>query len=145
MLNQINSQFLSNYNQQKEEPISLDNPFHNVTNGIVSNNILNNVSFIKSLKNKINSPNPFVNINSNYPQLQPQNQNSNINIQGEFDETNFIDMIRNISLEPSNLNRNNINSLGQSIYGVNTPVGIGQNPFLKISGMVGEPSKIIII
>ena len=82
MLNQINSQFISNYNQQLEEPISLDNPFHNVTNGIVSDNILNNFSFLKPLKNKINSTNPFVNIPSNYPQLQLQNQNSNLNIQG---------------------------------------------------------------
>ena len=128
MFNQENSQFLNNYNQQFEGPITLDNPLHNIANGIVSKIISNNISLIKTLKNKLNSTNSYINLNNNFPQIQYNNQisnqNSSINMQGELDESNLIDMMKNISLEPSNPNRNNISSLGQSLYGVKIPLNM---------------------
>ena len=119
MFSQGTSQFLNNYNnQQLNNQLTLDNQ---LVNKILSNNILSQ----KSLKNKMNNGNSLFNINNNFPQLQYQNQKNNINFQQQIYESNLIDLIKNLSLEPSNLNINNLSSLNQSLLGINTPIGIG--------------------
>ena len=45
-------------------------------------------------------------------------------VQEELDESNLLDLMKNLSIEPSNLNENNISSFGQSLYGINTPLGM---------------------
>ena len=113
MINQGNAQLLNNYNLLLKERIALNSLLHNVAN-------------------TRNSQNQFMNVNPRVPQDLLENKNSNINIQGEFDETSFLNMINNISLEPSNLKRSNISTPinGQFLNQMNIPIGIGkpQNP-----------------
>ena len=126
MFNQGNSQLLNNnytYPQFNGQ-LNLDNQLQ----GIVSKILPNNILFLKSLKNKMNTGNPLLNLNNNLPQLQYPNQNKNLNFQQQqLDESNLIELLRNISLEPSNPNPNNISNLGQSLFGLNNLTGIG-NP-----------------
>ena len=128
MLNQGNSQLLNKYDLLLKERMALNNLLHNVTNSR-------------------NTQNQFMNINPQVPPVLLENKNSNINIQGEFDETNFLNMINNISLEPSNLKRNNIFTPTQEQFlnPMNTLVGIGkpQNPQVpKFLPEVGCPKDI---
>ena len=123
MLKQGNSQFLNNFNNhQFEDQISLANQMNGIVSKIKSNNNL-----LKPFKNKMNNGNAFLNLNRNIPQLQYQNQNQNQNnnlyIPDELDESNLLDLVRNLSIEPSNLNKNNI-SLGQSLYGINASLNV---------------------
>ena len=70
--------------------------------------------------------NTNLNLKNNIPQFGYQNinQNNNMYVQDEIDESNLLDLMRNLSIEPSNLNANNISSFGQSLYGINTPLGM---------------------
>ena len=125
MFNQGSSQLLSNnYNCQKfNGQLALDNQIQ----GIVSKLLANNILFNKSLKNKMNSGNPLFNVNNNLPPLHYQNQNKNLNFQQQqLDESNLIELLRNISLEPSNPNPNNISNIGQSLFETNN-TGIGNS------------------
>ena len=126
MFNQGNSQLLNNnytYPQFNGQ-LALENQLQGIVSKILSNNIL----FLKSLKNKMNAGNPLLNINNNLPQMQYPNQNKNLNFQQQqLDESNLIELLRNISLEPSNPNPNNISNLGQSLFGFNNLTGI-ENP-----------------
>ena len=85
-------------------------------------------NYTKNMANKLNSQNSLININSSIPSLQSGIKNNNINIKGQFDEINFLNMINNMSLEPSNQKRNIISTLsqGQSLSGMNIPLGMLQ-------------------
>ena len=123
MFNQRNTQFVNNSNNHYiEDQISLANQINDIVSKILSNNIL----FIKSFKNKMNNGNVYLNLKNNIPQFGYQNinQNNNMYVQDEIDESNLLDLMRNLSIEPSNLNANNISSFGQSLYGINTPLGM---------------------
>ena len=137
MLNRGNSQFLNNFNhQQFDGPLVLDNQ----NQGIVSDELLNNIQFLKQFKNKMNNGNIYLDINKTFPQLNYQNQSqrninnniNNLNFQGDFDEYSLIDLIRNLSLEPPNQKINNIPSLAQLLYANKNTVGI-QNPQIQQS------------
>ena len=128
MLNQGNSQLLNKYDLLLKERMALNNLLHNVTNSR-------------------NSQNQFMNINPLVPPVLLENKNSNINIQGEFDETNFLNMINNLSIEPSNLKRSNISTptYGQNLNPMKIPIGIGklQNPQVqKFLHEVNYPNDI---
>ena len=119
MLNQGNSQTLNNFNrQQLEDQITLDNQIRR----IVSQIFLNNLSYMQAFKNNGNS---YLKINGNIPPIQYQNLKNNINIEGELGESNLLDLIRNLSIEPSNLNLNNNPSISSNMHRMNSPIGIG--------------------
>ena len=139
MLKQGNSQFLNNFNNhQFDDQISLANQINGIVSKIISNNNL-----LKHLKNKMNNGNgnAYLNLNRNIPQLQYQNQNQNQNnnvyIQDDLNESNLLDLMRNLSIEPSNQNKNNysLSQLGQSLYGINTP--------LNVHNSINNPSQNI--
>ena len=123
MINRGNSQLLNNLNgHQFGDQLVIDNQIQ----GIVSNLSLINNLFLQPFKNKIGNGNIYLNINRNFPQLQYQNQNQKNNL-GELDETNFLDLLRNLSLEPSNQKLNNIPLIDQSILGMKNTMGIGHS------------------
>ena len=92
MFNQGNPQLLNNnynYQQQFNGQLALDNQLQ----GIVSNILSNNILLLKSLKNKMNSGNPLLNLNNNLPPLQYQNPNKNLNFQQQqLDESTLIEL-----------------------------------------------------
>ena len=112
-----------------DDQISLANQINGIVSKIISNNNL-----LKHLKNKMSNGNgnAYLNLNRNIPQLQYQNQNQNQNqnnnvyIQDDLNESNLLDLMRNLSIEPSNQIRNNysLTQLGQSLYGINTPLNV---------------------
>ena len=112
MLNKENSQFLHNLNpQQIQNQINLDNQIK----GIVSRIFLNNNFFLKYLQNRadnMKNNTTYFNVNRNLPNFQYQKNNL---IQEELGESNLLDLLRNISLEPSNLNLNNNNLFEQPL------------------------------
>ena len=111
MLNKGNWHLLNNYSHMVKQPIALDNYTNNMANGL-------------------NSQNSLINIKQSIPSLQSRiKNNNNMNIKGQFDEINFLNMINNISLEPSNQKRNIISTLsqGQSLSGMNSPLGMLQS------------------
>ena len=77
--------------------------------------------------------NALLNLNNNLPPLQYQNPNKNLNFQQQqLDESTLIELLKNISLEPSNPNPNNLSNLGQSLFGFNNLTGIENSLNLHI-------------
>ena len=100
MFNRGKSQLLNGLNgQQFGDKIALDNQIQ----GIVSETLLNNILFLQPFKNEIGNGDFYLNVNSNFPSIQYQNQIQKNNM-GEFEE----ELLRNLSLEPSNQKINNI-------------------------------------
>ena len=88
------------------------------------NQILNNQQFSFNVDNNP-SNNQF--LNQNY-QPNPNLSLNDINLQKEIEKANLLNLLNNLSLEPSYPNINNINinpnnnlSLSNSIYGINMP------------------------
>ena len=129
MLNNGNSKFLNNFNRQQfEDQMALDSQIQEIVSKILSNNIL----FQKPLKNKMNNGNSFININRDFPQKQYSNQNQRNNLNLQVDESNFLDLLTNLSLEPSNQKINSIPSFGQPLYENKNPINIGLSQLQQI-------------
>jgi hypothetical protein len=127
MINRGKSQLLNGLNgQQFGDKIALDNQI-----GIVSETLLNNILFLQPFKNEIGNGDFYLNVNRNFPPIQYQNQIQKNNM-GELDESNLLELLRNLSLEPSNQKINNIPLLEQSLYGIKNSLGMGNSQVPQI-------------